>query len=368
MQSKQLQPTHRILINAYNVKSYGIKNYTKQLIIHLLKFSDISITVLTSRWNNDFFLGLQKCTKICISSRLELYFSFLSFQRFLRNFTLVHSVGNYGFLICPVPQIVTVHDTYEKVSPERFSFLKRLILAYLVKNSLEKSTGIIAVSVNTMSDIKKYYRLRNKMSRVIYSGTLHRVGKKKTSQQIIERINEGSYIFVGTMEPGKNLKTLLEAIATVKKTQPVSLKIIGPYGWNQKDIYRLVTRLGIEPEITFLGKISDEQLMDEYDRAKALVFPSHYEGFGLPVIEAMSCGCPVIAAKNSAIPEAGGKYVLYFNDRDVNSLVEKMIYLEYNKISVAEMVINGYSHADSFTWENNAIQTIDFINQISKNQ
>ncbi|NLF43402.1 MAG: glycosyltransferase family 4 protein [Bacteroidales bacterium] len=359
---KTTKPQFKILINAYNVKSYGIKNYTKQLIVNLLKqYPEISVCLITSNANHSFFQNIENCSLICLPSRIKVYLKFFSIQKLLRNFSIVHSVGNYGFIFCPIPQVITIHDTYEKVCPERFSLFKRIVQSFLIKNSIKNAHGIITNSKNTLNDVKKYYPIGDKKISAIYLGTQFSINGKKTKEEIIERIECGSYIFVGTLEPGKNLRLLLEAIAIQsKKNRNVSLKIIGAYGWNQKEIYTLSSKLGIESNVSFMGKINDDELIHEYKNARALVLPSNYEGFGLPVIEAMACGCPVIAANNSSIPEAGGQFALYFDNKDVNQLIEKMDFLDSHKEQVVQMVFGGYVHASNFKWEKTASETFKF--------
>ena len=353
----------RILVNASNVKSYGIINYTKQLIKHLhVIYPHIDFTLLTTNLNDIHFSGLEKCQRIKLPQQKPIFME-LTLRKILKkfNFSMVHSVGNYGFIFCPIPQIITIHDTYEKVSTERFNFLKRTLLAFLINYSGKKAAGIIAVSRNTLNDINRFYPALKKKGTVIYSGVSIKSYKNETTTDIINRTSKENYIFVGTLEPGKNLSFLLKAISILKSQNHfIFLRVIGAYGWKQNSIYSLIKELRISDNVVFLGQISDDELVNEYRQAKALIFPSLYEGFGFPVIEAMKCGCPVIAAKNSAIPEAGGDCALYFDEKNVNDLIDQIRFLEKNPEKIADLILKAFTHSNNFSWRKTAEETYNF--------
>jgi glycosyltransferase involved in cell wall biosynthesis len=137
------------------------------------------------------------------------------------------------------------------------------------------------------------------------------------------------------------------------------LKVIGARGWKQSHITQLIDSLGVTDSVIFCGYVSDEQLKKEYQSSIALICASFYEGFGLPVIEAFACGCPVIAANNSALTEAGSDCALYFDTENERDLADSMIRLSSNPEGVKHKILAGFTHASRFRWDETARQTYE---------
>lgn len=353
----------RICINAINMKSFGIANYTKNIIKYLKKSlgDKIEFTIFVNSFSAQRLIDIEDDVTIVVVSiktmlLRTLYMQFI-FPFIIRRFDIIHSVNNFGLVFSPIPQIITLHDTYEKVSPERFKWSKRVIMTQLIAWSGRTSKEIITVSHNTLADIKKYYKHLFSKSRVVYSGCSF---PETTGLSVSERFD---VLFVGTIEPGKNLITAVKALSRMKN-RDVRLNIIGARGWGDDKIFADIKNVDIENRVNFIGSISDSELIGYYKSARVLVFPSTYEGFGLPVIEAQRCGCPVVAANNSALPEAGGDAARYYNTMDHQELAELLDDVLSDDSLARNMQEKGLIHARSFNWESTAHQTLSIYKRI----
>jgi glycosyltransferase involved in cell wall biosynthesis len=176
-------------------------------------------------------------------------------------------------------------------------------------------------------------------------------------------------LYVGTIEPRKNLTALLEAYAALMERlsvcdlrpalSDVRLVIVGKKGWLYEGFFRRLHELGLEDRVLFTGYVPDEDLPAIYSAADLFVFPSLYEGFGLPVLEAMACGTPVIASNASSLPEVAGEAGIMIAPHDVRGLAEAMERLLMDKQLRAELRARGLERAKQFTWERAAAMTLE---------
>jgi glycosyltransferase involved in cell wall biosynthesis len=232
-------------------------------------------------------------------------------------------------------------------------------MSAMISISGKNAAGIIAVSQNTFNDVARFYpHLKNK-TKVIYSGN------KFNAEDYVYYKPLDQFLFVGTIEPGKNLSTVLKALSIFNQgSKKTKLKVIGAQGWKQSHLFQLIKDLGLIDSVIFCGYASDEQLKKEYQSSIALICASLYEGFGLPVIEAMACGCPVIAANNSSLPEAGAECAMYFETENEKDLAEKMLLLTVHPEMTNNNIQAGLVHASKFTWEKTARQTCELYWEI----
>jgi glycosyltransferase involved in cell wall biosynthesis len=340
-----------VLYNAFFLQNHlgGIGNYAYHLIAHLRRQRpDWDITLLVHAGAAPHFRsleGVRLLVKDIPSRNLRLAWFQLWFAFRSGRYDLIHSVGNMGMLFGRAPQVITIHDLYERVSPERFSVTKRFLMRILISISGARAKAIVAVSENTRRDIGRFYpRLAGK-TRVVYSGNKF---------PVVQRVPEGprrDFVFVGTLEPGKNLPHILEAFARFPGRGRHRLKVVGAKGWGQSRIPGLIASLGIGREVDFLGYVPDDELSRIYAASVALIVASSYEGFGLPVIEAMAGGCPVICARNSSLIEAGGDAALFFATGDIAGLAERMRELATDADLRRSCAEKGLAHAARFTWE-----------------
>lgn len=356
----------KICINALFAKSRGILKYGYQIVKYLTHhYPEITITLLLNKHNHAFFSEFKKkCTFWIVPFRsyfVRIGYLHLSLGK-LKHFDLIHSIANIGVLVSPKPQCITIHDTYEQVSPERFHWLKRFLMAKMIAISGAHSQKIIAVSNSTKNDVSRFYKHLAMKTIAIYSGCNYPIIEEKS----LIHLRKKNFLFVGTIEPGKNLVTVIKAMKELVKTNNTdNLIIIGSEGWRQSFLPKMIDEYHLSPRIIFLGYVSAERLITEYKQAKALILPSTYEGFGFPVIEAMACGCPVLAANNSSLPEAGGDAALYFNTMDYSELARLMNSLDSSSHYYKGLLRRGLKQAAKFDWSKTVSSLLDVYRDIS---
>lgn len=334
----------------------GIGNYTLHLIRGIRRARpDWDLHLLAHAGTAPRFADLEgvRIIRVPLRSRwARLLFFHLVFPFRVRRFGLLHSVGNMGMFLCPVPQVITIHDLYERVSPERFSPGKRFLMRLMIGWTGSRAAAVIAVSENTRRDIARFYPKAAAKASVVYSGNKFPVAPEIPSGP------RSDFLFVGTIEPGKNLPHILEAFALFSARSPGRLKVVGAEGWGHSAIPALIDRLGIRDRVDFLGYLPDAELRNLYASSLALLMASSYEGFGLPVIEAMACGCPVIAARNSSLVEAGGDAALFFGTGDIPGLASRMEEILNDGEMRVKAITAGLKHAEKFTWEKATDETL----------
>ena len=272
------------------------------------------------------------------------------------------SPAHYAPRFCPVPLVVTIHDlAYFYFSRE---FLKKDLhkLKNWTRYSVKKAARIIAVSQQTKKDIITYYDIPEGNIDVIYNGyekTLN--AKQRTSPNF--KFNMLNYIlYVGTLQPRKNVQTLIRAFSKfVVHNAQFKLILVGKKGWLYDEIFSLVKDLELEDKIIFTGYISDDELQNLYKNAWCFVMPSLYEGFGIPVLEAMSNKCPVIASSSSSVPEIGGKACLYFDPENEDQLLKLLNSLQSNSKLRANLIRKGLERVKFFSWEKCAEKTLTVL-------
>ncbi|MFC1711441.1 glycosyltransferase family 4 protein [Patescibacteria group bacterium] len=283
-------------------------------------------------------------------------------ERFVGNIDVFHSSD---WTQPPVKQakiVTTIHDLavfkYPKFFPSRIIANQKLKLKWVKK----EADAIIAVSNSTKKDIVKYLDINAKKIHVIHEAVPIEHKLNATNDLILKlkkKYSLTNYIlFVGTIEPRKNLKNVIKAFKEITNKYPkVKLVVVGKSGW-KKNMSGLDTEK-IEPKIKFLGNVDDKELALLYAGAKCFVYPSFYEGFGLPLLEAMNYGCPVITSKTSSLKEVAGKAALFANPKN-HSEIAKNLKLVLNSKKIREKLVEeGKKQAAKFSWQKTAKQTLE---------
>jgi len=269
------------------------------------------------------------------------------------------------------PLIVTIHDLSYFYYPDEFLKKDLYKLQNWTKHALLKAKKIIAVSKATKKDIVKFYKIPDDRIEVIYNGyqktqisnAESQMSKKNGSTEIKNFNLIKKYIlFVGTLQPRKNIITLIKAFKKFYAShQEFKLIIAGRKGWLYDEIYDQVNQIGLKNEVIFTDYISDKELIELYKKAFCFIMPSFYEGFGIPILEAMSFNCPVIASFASSLPEIGGDACLYFNPNDENDLLDKINNLLENESLRNELINKGKERIKLFSWKSCVEKTLAVI-------
>ena len=274
------------------------------------------------------------------------------------------SPAHYSPRFCPVPLVVTIHDLSYYYYPEEFLKKDLYKLDHWTAASISNAAEIVAVSKTTKKDIQKHFDIDEEHLHVIYNGfEKHLVPKDGTPLLKEYGLTKKKYLmYVGTLQPRKNIPILVEAFAIFHKTNPdYSLVIVGKHGWLFDDLFESVKKFDVEDSVVFTGFIPDTDVAQLYSNAFCFVLPSLYEGFGIPILEAMSYECPVICSHASSLPEIGGDACLYFDPKDTNDLLGKIVELHENKLTYTLLIAAGKKRVKEFSWKQSVRETLDVI-------
>jgi glycosyltransferase involved in cell wall biosynthesis len=283
-------------------------------------------------------------------------------------------------LLHPRHSVVTVHDLGYLYYPQAHPFLDRLYLDLSTRYHCRAAAHIIAVSQATKDDLVRHYRADPRRITVVHSA--HDAGLFRPADPAAQRAVRERYglhapylLYLGTLQPRKNLARLLEAFAQLHplpgpppergRESPLSLVIAGKKGWLYEPLFQQVKRLGLGGRVIFTGYVPQEDLPPLLSGALGLVLPSLYEGFGLPLLEAMACGTPVICANVSALPEIAGDAALLIDPLDVTDLAESMARLVEDEGLRRRLTARGLERAGQFSWDRCARETLAVLEKVA---
>lgn len=261
-------------------------------------------------------------------------------------------------------QVITIHDLAFMKFPE---VVEQHIYDYMMRwvpYSITKADQIIADSLQTKKDILEYFNVPEDKINVVYLAADKRFHKQDEQQiqNIREKYNlsEEYILYIGTLEPKKNLVTLIDVYYLLKGKYSIKEKlvIVGAKGWKFNSIFEKVKQLHLENDIIFMGYIADEDLPAIYSGANVFTFPSLYEGFGIPLLEAMQCEVPVVVSNTSCIPEVVDKAAMLVDPYDVEGWAENIYKIISNKILREDLITKGIEQASKFSWEKLANETL----------
>ena len=265
--------------------------------------------------------------------------------------------------------VVVVHDlAFEKVpqyvQDQNVRFLKKF-----VPRSLSKADHIVVTSEFTKADVVKTYGIPEDKIAVVYPGVdleKFRPSGSARINQIKEKygITKPYILYLGTLEPRKNVPSVIKAYAGLKNKKDYQLVLAGKRSWQDRDIFEKVREFRIGDSVVFPGYISDEDRPDLLSAAEVFVYPSFFEGFGMPVIEAQACGTPVIASNATSLPEVGGNAAVYVDPDDADGLtrsLEELLSSPPRRDNLAKM---GLANVRRFSWEDSARKIVDVFNRL----
>jgi glycosyltransferase involved in cell wall biosynthesis len=283
---------------------------------------------------------------------------------------LLHALAFVGPVVAPCPFIVTVYDLSFLRYPEAFRPLNRLYLTHFTASSVKRASAIIAISESTRQDLITLLGAPPERTHTIYCGVdaafrplpAAEVAAFKQARQLPNTF----VLFLGTLEPRKNLGGLLRAYGQWRQADPFAppLLIAGGQGWYYAQIYELVKTLHLAEHVHFTGYVPQADLPLFYNAAALFVYPSHFEGFGLPVLEAMACGTPVITSNLSSLPEVAGEAALLVDPTDTVALAEAMAEVMDSPARRADLGQQALARAAQFSWQQTTLQTVALYRQV----
>ena len=276
--------------------------------------------------------------------------------------------SHYCPRISSVPTAISIMDLSFVYFPQLFNKNDLYQLNNWTRYSAKKAAKIFTISEASRDDIIKLYKVDPKKVIVTYPG-IKKIDKLESMEDLANKfkIKNDYILFVGTLQPRKNIVKLIEAFAKLQtKGKNLDLVVVGKKGWMYEEILKAPEQFGVKEKVIFLDFVSDSDLPFLYENARCYVLPSLYEGFGLPVLEAMKYGCPVVTSNISSLPEAGGDAALYFNPENVDDMAGTINKVLSSESLRKEMIEKGLEQVKKFSWEKTAKLTLQALEELAK--
>jgi glycosyltransferase involved in cell wall biosynthesis len=269
------------------------------------------------------------------------------------------------------PTIITIHDLAFLAHPETFAKKNRLYKSLAVARSARQADRIIVVSHATKQECLRWLEAPEAKLRVIHNGIdscFKRIDDKDKLEQTRKKLDlpRQFILFVGTLEPRKNLVKLIAAYADLRRQRKIEheLIVVGAKGWLFSEIFATVDKLSLKEHVRFLGYVTEDDLVALYNLARVLVYPSLYEGFGFPPLEAMACGCPVVTSNQSSLPEITGEAARLVDSNDATAIADGIFHVLDDANFRQGLIARGLERVKLFTWEKTARQILQVIDEL----
>jgi len=380
----------RIVIDCRHIKDFGIGTYIRNLIRALARMDRENHYILVAGSESIHDLaGLPANFQPAPYERSDSgILDNVAFPLFLRHFAadLYHVPHSLAPLAMPRPFVITVHDL-SSILFEQQQGTRRSLLLYQFRRGLGRAAKVIAVSKATRRDIEKLFGLPSEQIRLVYNAPDPRFAERERSeipetgklrekvQRTLERyqIDYPFILYAGAIKPQKNVPRLVEAFAVARgdlEGHPVyrdlRLIIIGDEITKYPAVRRAVIKTRAEQVVRFLGFVPVDTLRIFYQAASAFVFPSLYEGFGLPPLEAMASGTPVVSSSLSSLPEVVGDAAILVNPENVFDIARGIKEALTDESRRSELIAAGYEQARKFSWDATARQVLDIYSEVAR--
>lgn len=347
----------------------GVQYYTERLFEELAKVNNPVLEFHLLKPSDPFFKPEGNIHEINISGRLErIFFEQFILPRYIgrHSYNLFHSTSYISPYFLNLPTILTVHDLLVYDYPALCQSESVVYFRLFLRHSIKKATHIITVSQKVKDDIIRIFNVCPDKINVTHLG-INPIFKRVTEGAVLAQIRkkyvipEKYILFVGNLEPKKNLERLISAFSQLKSAKKIrhKLVIVGKKGWKYDRTLKLIDKLKINEEIILTGYVIEKDLPAIYSMADVFAFPSIYEGFGIPPLEAMACGVPVIVSNTGALPETTGGSCLQVNPYNVDEIAQGINQLITNDNLRQIVVQQGYNWVNKFSWEKTAKKTME---------
>ena len=350
----------------------GVGNYCHYLLKHLLALGTGDVFLGFSSGSVRVELGAMahkvRCRHFPLPTRVVYrlwdHLAWPKVDTWLGGADIYHATNYFLAPTQSARRVVTIHDLAFMAAPELCSPKISGLFARHVGRFIQEADAVIACSESTKADILKFCPVDASKVRVVYEAVdedFSAMDRDEARQRVQAQfaLAEPYILFVGTLEPRKNLPLLLKAFARIANDVPHALVLAGGTGWNAGPIFETIELLKLADRVRLLGFVrTTTDLSALYSAADAFAFPSRYEGFGLPILEAMTCGCPVVAADNSSIPEVAGGAALLCPADDEKPFAKALRAAVSDEALRARLSDAGREQAKRFSWRLCAEQTM----------
>ncbi len=354
-------------------KKAGKGFYTFNIVSELLKLDDENEYVLYGQGDNKLFNeGKNVKYKSFLQGGL-LWHLRVIVDVYIEKFDIYFAPSSFivpAFLPNRVKSIVTVHDLVAILFPSTHNKKAVVVEKLLLNRVCKKAKKLITVSKNTKNDLLKKFNIKEDKVDVVYCAA--NTDFRRLKDEEIERfrlkykLNNKFFLSVGTIAPRKNITNLLRAFSIfLKSNSDYQLVIVGKKGWQYESIFAEYEKLGLKDNVQFLNYLPGNELVYMYNAADIFMFPSIYEGFGIPPLEAMQCHCPVIASNISSIPEVVGDAALMIEPDDIEGMARQMLKLSKNLELRKHLVDAGKVQSKKFGWKLSAQKLLGIIDRLN---
>lgn len=360
----------------------GIGRYIRSILTELIK-ENRNCEYMLAGDQNEIFRFLQELSYLNLRAAKTIKYNYdiYSLGEQIFGSKLIKDYGSADAFFFPhfnapyvIPKnsVVTIHDLIHFKFPEYFGRFKVLVAKKVLSNAVYKAGGIIVISESTKNDLLHMfpnYSLESKLM-VIPQGVSKQF--RPESNELIsyfkKKNNLGRYLlYIGNRKPHKNLTRLVKAYSLLLKEKPdLQLVVCGQRFKELDEVDSLKYNLKL-PNLIELSNINDAELLCLYSGAEAFVFPSLYEGFGLPPLEAMACGTPVVVSNTSSLPEVVGDAGIYVNPYNVEDIANGIYKVLTDRNLQNDLSNKGLERAKHFTWENTAKDTFKVLEEVANN-
>jgi glycosyltransferase involved in cell wall biosynthesis len=356
-----------LLSRTLGYRSAGIHGYIVNLLAHLGAAAppDWSLTAMIGAGDPGDFdrVAVRRSPMDTDSPLKRIVWEQIVQPWALRPFDLLHSLAFVSPLALTKPSVVTVYDLSFIHYPQALTTARRFYLRWLTALSLRRARRAIAISASTARDLHATLGIPTDKIDIAAPGydtaRFHPLPASAIADfRRRKNLPDRFWLFVGTLEPRKNLTTLLDAYAALPIPDRLPLIIGGGKGWLYDEIFERVDRYRLSDQITFAGFLPVEELALWYNSAEMFVYPSVFEGFGLPVLEAMACGTPVIVADASSLPEVAGQAGIAVPPKDVSAWGDALRRARHDDPWRYEARQRGLIEAARYSWHQTAEKTI----------
>jgi len=363
--SPRIAISAQLLHGGAGYRSAGIHTYIEQVVRHLPEADpDLRLTLLTSHPP----AGLPSSIAVRASRwptqrpAIRILWEQLVLPRAARQADVLHATAFAAPIVQPCPTVLTVYDLSFALYPQYFRGFNQTYLRLGTRYSARRVRRIIAISDNTRRDVNRLYGVPLDRIDVAYPGVDPSL--RPCDQATLDRFRREKhlpnkfFLFLGTLEPRKNLVMLIQAFARMTHDCPeAKLVLAGGVGWLADDVFAAIKSSGVKDSLILAGYVAAEEKALWLSSAVAFVYPSIYEGFGLPPLEAMACGTPVIVSNAASLPEVVGEAGLSIGPQDVTEWVEAMKRVWVDLDLRSDLRARGIKQSSRFTWHAAARET-----------
>jgi len=346
----------------------GIGRYIENLLHAMTQVAEDSVITLYGDLETlSSFKGLKECQMRQYAGAIYSWSNFFSPPFKKNKFDLIH-IPHFNVPFKKIDNlVVTIHDLIYLKFGENLPAYKRFGVEHLFSNAIEMAEKIIAVSENTKKDIIERYPEAEEKIRVIYEAADHifkKIGNNAKKEEIRHKYNlpEDIILSVGSLKRHKNIERLVD-VYTNLKAKGIKHRLVVVGRCQSKEEEKIRQRIESTDAI-YLGEIPSDDLVVVYNLSRVFVMPSLYEGFGLPVLEAMACGVAVAASRASSLPEVAGDAALLFDPYDVKDISDKMSAILSDEPLRQDLIKRGLERAKQFSWKKTAEKTLEVYRDI----